>query len=272
MGAFAAASVLGVPAGLELARLGGWRTPFFAVAGMGLVVVVAAIAVMPPLRLHLLRGPMMPPRPLGAFLRDRTVQLALGATVVLFCGGFAVIPNLSAYLQQNLGYPRERLGLLYLVGGIVSFVAMRIGGAVVDRRGSVAVTAAGTTLMVTVLAIGFLPPRPLVPILVVFVGFMLANAIRSVAINTLSSRVPFPTERARFMSAQSAAQHLAAATGAVVSAILLTEEPGGQLAGMSRVAAFAMVLAAAVPFFIAAVSRRVVARDAAIVRPAAASG
>jgi hypothetical protein len=32
---------------------------------------------------------------------------------------------------------------------------------------------------------------------------------------------------------------------------------------MSRVAAFAMVLAAAVPFLIAAVARRVVARDAA---------
>src|SRR5690606_8917324 len=33
MGAFSAASVLGVPAGLELARLGGWRLPFFVVAG-----------------------------------------------------------------------------------------------------------------------------------------------------------------------------------------------------------------------------------------------
>ena len=32
MGAFAAASVLGVPAGLKLAELGSWRTPFFSVA------------------------------------------------------------------------------------------------------------------------------------------------------------------------------------------------------------------------------------------------
>ncbi len=35
MGAFAVASVLGVPAGLELARLGGWRLPFIAVAALG---------------------------------------------------------------------------------------------------------------------------------------------------------------------------------------------------------------------------------------------
>jgi predicted MFS family arabinose efflux permease len=270
MGAFAAASVLGVPAGLELSRLGGWRTPFFAVAGMGLVVVVAAMAVMPPLRLHLGRGKLAAPRPLGAFLRDRTVLLALASTVVLFSGGFAVIPNLSAYLQQNLGYPRDGLELLYFVGGIVSFVAMRIGGSVVDRRGPVTVTTAGTLLMMAVLAVGFLPARPLVPILAVFVCFMLANSVRSVAINTLSSRVPLPTERARFMSAQSAAQHLSAALGAVVSAFLLSEAPGGKLAGMSRVATFALVLAAAVPFLISAVSARVLRREAAA-RPATAS-
>src|SRR5207237_8209295 len=49
MGAFSAASVLGVPAGLELARHGGWRTPFFAVAGLGVVVAASAIFLMPPL-------------------------------------------------------------------------------------------------------------------------------------------------------------------------------------------------------------------------------
>ena len=37
MGAFSAASVFGVPAGLELARIGGWRMPFFAVAALGVV-------------------------------------------------------------------------------------------------------------------------------------------------------------------------------------------------------------------------------------------
>src|SRR5438552_4056436 len=50
MGAFSAASVLGVPAGLELARHGSWRTPFFAVAGLGLLVVGCAIFFMPRLR------------------------------------------------------------------------------------------------------------------------------------------------------------------------------------------------------------------------------
>jgi predicted MFS family arabinose efflux permease len=264
MGAFAAASVLGVPAGLELARIGGWRLPFFAVSALGVMVVVAAIAVMPPMRMHLTRsGKLVPPRGLGAFLRDRTVLLSLATTMVVFAGGFAVIPNLSAYLQQNLGYPRARLGVLYLVGGVISFVAMRMGGGVVDRRGSVAVTVTGSLLMMGDLVVGFLAEPPLVPILAVFVAFMLANALRSVAINTLSSRVPFPAERARFMSAQSAVQHLAAAFGAVVSSFLLSERADGHLVGMKAVAAFSLVLAGCVPFLVGAVSARVLRRDAA---------
>jgi predicted MFS family arabinose efflux permease len=262
MGAFSLASVLGVPAGLRLAAVGGWRTPFFVVAALGLVVVVAAIAVMPPMRLHLARGRTAPPRPLAAFLRDRTVQLSLLTSMTLIAGGFAIIPNLSAYLQQNLGYPRDRLDVLYLAGGTVTFVAMRIGGGLVDRKGSVALTVAGTFLMLAVLSLGFLPARPLVPIMTVFVGFMLANALRSVAMNTLSSRVPFPDERARFMSAQSASQHIASSLGAMVSAVLLTDH-AGKLSGMDRVTVFAMALAAAVPFLVATVSARVARREAA---------
>src|SRR5918993_1443709 len=53
MGAFSAASVLGVPAGLELARFGGWRVPFFAVAGVGALLAMLAIALLPPLTGHL---------------------------------------------------------------------------------------------------------------------------------------------------------------------------------------------------------------------------
>ncbi|HTU57661.1 MAG TPA: MFS transporter, partial [Polyangiales bacterium] len=53
MSGFAAASVLGVPLSLELARRAGWRAPFFAVALLGLVVGIAAITALPELRLHM---------------------------------------------------------------------------------------------------------------------------------------------------------------------------------------------------------------------------
>jgi predicted MFS family arabinose efflux permease len=37
-GAFAVASVVGVPVGMRLSQMGGWRLPFFFIAGLGLVV------------------------------------------------------------------------------------------------------------------------------------------------------------------------------------------------------------------------------------------
>jgi predicted MFS family arabinose efflux permease len=265
MGAFSVASILGVPAGLRLARMGDWRTPFFAVAGMGVLVTVGALAIMPRLRGHLEQSREAPPRDLGAFLRDPAVLLSVCGTVVVFAAGFAVIPNISAYFQQNLSYPRARIELLYLVGGLVSFVAMRVGGVVVDRRGPVVVTAAATALLILDLLLGFVPARPWLPVMLVFVLFMLANSLRAVALHTLGSRVPHPAERARFMSGLSAAQHLAAAGGAVISALLLHERPDGTLEGMNRVALFAVVLSSGVPFLVWAIARRVASRPAPVV-------
>jgi predicted MFS family arabinose efflux permease len=53
MGAFSAASVLGVPMGLRLATWGGWRMPFIVVAAMGAVVGILALWKMPPMRGHI---------------------------------------------------------------------------------------------------------------------------------------------------------------------------------------------------------------------------
>ena len=62
MGAFSIASVLGVPLGLWLARLGGWRMPFLVVAGFGVVVgAVGAAGDAQPARAHQPSGPRRQP-------------------------------------------------------------------------------------------------------------------------------------------------------------------------------------------------------------------
>jgi predicted MFS family arabinose efflux permease len=257
---------------VKLATVGGWRAPFLVVAGMGLAVVMLAMAIMPPMRDHLGRARVPgDSRPLAAFLVDRTVLLSLGGTVALNMGTFLVVPNLSGWVQQNLGLPFASIANFYLVGGLISFVTMRLGGTTVDRRGSVAVTALGSALMVAVLASSFLPARPLIPVVAVFASFMVANSLRGVAMNTLSTRVPLPAERARFMSAQSAAQHFAAAAGAMISSMVLVNRPDGGLAGMDRLGVLSMVLAATVPVFVALVTARVRQRPLAAT-PRAAAG
>ena len=263
MGAFAVASVLGVPAGLELARHGGWRVPFFAVAALGLVITAAAFSLLPPLRQHLLAAKGERPLAFVDLFRRPVVLYSWVMTATVMMASFSVVPNLSTYFQYNLGSPRERLGVLYLVGGSVSFFATRLMGRLVDRYGALRVGTAGTLWFLGVLYAGFVAPLPGLPVMLIFIAFMLSNSLRGVPHNTLTSRVPLPRERARFMSIQSAVQHFASSVGAFMAARMLRELPGGALEGMPAVGVVAMALAATFPVLVWAVESRVNAARAA---------
>jgi len=253
MGAFSVAAVLGVPLGLELARWGGWQLPFYAVATLGLAVGVAVYLLLPPLRGHLAEARAAPAR--LPRLRP-AVLLSLAATASTMATSFALVPNLATWLQFNAGWPRERLGLLWMAGGAVTFFSMRVAGRLVDRFGSPRVAAGATALFLCVLGLGFLPERPLLPVVLLFVGFMVGNSSRNVSMSTLATKVPAPDERARFLSIQSGVQHLASALGATLSTQLLSEEPSGRLVGVPRVAAFSMVLSLALPVLLRLVEAR----------------
>jgi predicted MFS family arabinose efflux permease len=240
MGAFAIASVLGVPLGLELARLWDWRLPFWAVGTATLVMMGIAARLLPPMRAHLVRGPDAARAGYG-FLRRPTVWMMLLVVSTAYGANFALIPNLATFLQFNLGFPREQLGMLYMVGGVLSFFGMRLAGRWVDRWGAPQVGLLGTTALGMVIAIAFLPHGGPVPVVPVFAAFMVTSTFRSVAMNTLASRVPAASERARYMSVQSALGHAASATGAMVSARVLTEDADLALVGMDRLAMGSLV-------------------------------
>ncbi|WP_437900926.1 MFS transporter [Sorangium sp. So ce124] len=244
MGAYALAAVLGVPAGLELARRGGFQAPFFAVAALGLTVAGLALLLLPSMRGHLAgaraRAEEDALRELRALVGRPLVLLSYATTAAMTMASFLVIPNISAYVQHNLGYPRERLGLLYLVGGALTFVVMRTAGALIDRIGAFRTSLVGAATLVAVLYAGFHSYVPGLPVLVVFVAFMTGTAIRNISHSTLASKVPLPSERARFGSIQSAVDHLSSALAAFLAARMLHELPDQRLDGMGAVAALAI--------------------------------
>lgn len=257
MGAFSVASVVGIPIGLELAEMGQWNTPFFTIAGLGLLAALGAATQLPPMKAHL-QSPEQkrPHRALWTFLREGPILMSLGCSALAMIGAFAIIANLSSFVQFNLGYPREALGRLYMVGGVLAFFGMRLAGASVDRWGSTRVVTAGTVALLAVIGLAFLPAQPLIPVLVIFSGFMLANSTRLVGLNSLTTRVPHPHDRARFMSLQSAVQHLSTSVGSAWSTWLLTEGPGGRLENMPTLASIALALSAVLPLMVARLSRR----------------
>lgn len=261
MGAFSVASIVGVPAALKMAELGSWHTPFFVVAGLGLVVVVGAIFALPPVTVHL-EQPRTPQSQVGMrdlFLR-RDVVLSYSMTAVSMMGGFIVIPNISAFVQENLGFPREDLWLIYFVGGFISIATLRVAGRLVDRQGSLRVASFSAVMKVLALYLCFLAVAPPVDewlLIGLFVLFFMAMGTRNVSVSTLASRVPETAIRARFMSMQSAVQHAASAAGAFLSAQLLSVLPDGRLEGMERVVYTSMALALVLPFIMAQVERHV---------------
>ena len=262
MGAFSVATVVGVPAGLWMAQAGGWRMPFLAVSALGVVVAAGALFLMPAMRGHLVHARAAAARGY-AFLREPAALLSLCATATTMAATFALVPNLAAFLQFNAGLPRERLGFLYMVGGVLSFAALRLVGHGIDRFGAPRVAAAGTAVMLANLALDFVPAEPLLPAWALFVLFILANSLRNPSLSTLASRVPRASERARFQSTQSAVQHLASAGGALLSSVLLATGEGGRLVGMWKLAAFSGAMSLALPVLLAAVQPRVLRRERA---------
>lgn len=266
MSAFSVASVVGVPIGLFLAEQLGWRAPFFAVASLGLVVAATAVTLLPPLQLHLAgqRGAGAPSGVLAgtlALLRRPLVRRSYALTAAAMASGFLVIPNISAFVQGNLGFPREGLKWLYLVGGVVSFGTVNLVGRLVDRFGAFVVGSAGAVSLAAVLLHFFVLGGSQVSVMLLFVAFMAAMGFRNVAHSSLTSMVPSPVERARFQSLQSTVQHGASAAGAILSSQLLGAggESGrtliaqerlaqvGRLEGMHRVALLSMALSLVLP-------------------------
>jgi predicted MFS family arabinose efflux permease len=260
-GAFSIASIFGVPMGLWLGELSSWRTPFYSVAGLGVAVTLGALTLLPPMRGHLEKGVGHPAGTLE-LLRRPLVQAAYLLVALVMMAGFVIIPNISGYLQLNLGVERQDLKWLYFFGGIASFAALQLAGWLVDRYGSFRTGTVGSLLVAAVVALGLWAVPPLLAPVALYALFMTGMALRNVSYSTLVTKVPEAPVRARFQSLSSSVQHAASAFAAVLSAELMERvprapQPGDapgrvpfELTGMQSVAAVSMVLTLMIPLLL----------------------
>ena len=256
MTSFSVSAVLGVPAGLYLAQLGGWRMPFFAVAALGLVVGVISVALLPPLRGHVAKAKQRSHRDHFELLKDPAVGLALLCTAVAMYSAFSLIPNFPAFLIHNLGVPPEHLGVLYAIGGSFSVITLLLTGPLVDKVGVMKVTVAGTLIFLVALIAMFATDHALLPVWALFIVFMMGTGIRNVTNQAQNSKVPLPEQRAGFQSLNNASQHLASAVGAVASTLFLTSAPDGHLQGLQQVALLSGAVALSYPFLAVNLEKR----------------
>ncbi len=254
MVSFALASIFGVPAGLELARLGGWFMPFYVVGIIGFSIAFLILWALPSMTAHL-KDKQKHEVKFKTEFNQKKYWLAwtlMGSSIL---GTFMVVPNLSAYLQFNLLWPREHMGMLYLVGGFITLFSTKLGGYWADRSGPFPPVLLGTALLFIVIFGGLIYYHPALPILAIFCTFMVGNNLRYVAMNTLISKVPPPQYRARFMSMLSAVQHLLSSSGSFLSAAVLSSDASGKLIGMATIGWMFFALSLIAPLLIMQLER-----------------
>ncbi|HEX8951828.1 MAG TPA: MFS transporter, partial [Polyangia bacterium] len=261
MGAFSVAQVLGVPAALVVSDRFGWPMPFYAVATLGGAVALAAVFLLPALTLHRERVAAEPVAGFGELVARPTVLLSYTMTATLMTAGFLVIPNLPAYVQSNLGYPRAHFQYLLAVGGVASFVTLRLVGKLVDQYGSFRTGTVGVLASLVVMWLLFVRPPSPTPVMLLYVSFLVALGARNVAYNALTTKVPRPHERARFLSLQSTVYHATSGAASWLSTSFLRQLPDGRLDGIPALALASMALGATLPLLLWLVESRV-AREA----------
>lgn len=265
MTSFSAAAALGVPVGLFLANRFTWETPFFIIAGVGVVTWGLLWAGLPPVREHLKISRKLRGEAFWALLKNGNAWWALLFMFMVVVGHMVMIPLLSPFLVHNVGFPEEHLFLIYLIGGLLTIFTSPVVGRLADRHGRLRVlgimivAAAGV-----VLTISHSSRLPMAATLVLGGLFFIFASGRFVPAQAITSLAVPATQRGAFMSLNTCVRDLGAGVAASLAGMMVVKAPGGELLHYNHVGYVAV--AASVAAYV--LGLRVRAQDVMPVNPA----
>lgn len=235
MSAFAVASSIGVTFSLYLVDIfrDDWHVPFLFVAILASLILPLCYFYLPALKAHLEQQTIDSSNKITQLwntLTTKSTGLALLFSGLMMMGHFLIIPFINPYMEFNKGYPRSVTPLIYLVGGVASFVAAVFLGKLSDRIGKLTVFSyCVPSSFIMVIMITNLPSLPFSVVLSFFaIWFALATG-RAVSSQTMVSNVTGSANRGSFMSLNSSIQHLGTGAAALVSGYIVSEDNAGRL-------------------------------------------
>ncbi|WP_162425608.1 MFS transporter [Pontibacter pudoricolor] len=231
MAAFSVASIAGVPVGLYLASISSWHAPFYLLAGLSFLVLLASFKLLPPMRGHLTNAVKQNPfLVLKEILQKRNLQWAMTLMVTLTMSGFLVVPFISPYMVANVGFSETELSYIYLFGGIATVFTSQWAGRLADKHGKHKVFIISAVLsIVPILLITNLPPVQHYVALIVSTVFFIFFGARFVPAMSLITSSVEPKLRGSFMSINSSVQQLSAGIAAFISGLIVQEAADGKL-------------------------------------------
>ncbi|HEX4918270.1 MAG TPA: MFS transporter [Limnobacter sp.] len=229
MTSFSVSTVMGVPLGLYIASQADWHMPFFAIAGLSLLLAVAGWFVIPSLHGHLARNQ-------GAHALQGIVNVLKESNhLVAFCfsfslifAGFSIIPYITIYMQTNAGVSPSQIPIIYLVGGAATLFSAQFIGRWSDRAGKLKVLQRVATIAVLpMLLITVSAGLPLWGILVITTLFFVFVSGRMIPGMALVSAAANPGYRGTFMTLNSSMQSAAMGLAALIGGHLIARSPEG---------------------------------------------
>lgn len=238
---------LGVPVAGVIADRYGWSRVFAAFAAVALVVALASLEIPRDIPPHRLNGGALPQSKLRHTLsvfwhllggRDTSAMLVIA---FLVSGGLvSFLTYIGIWLHASFGLTTTKIGLVFMLGGLVAVGAAPLGGILADRWGKRGVSIASNVLLAATMAL-----LPLfgwgVGLLVVFIGVSLGIGFRQGPITALMTEMVPQSRRGSFVAMRNIASQLG--IGAAVLAGGLLYAWHGYLAVTSLSALMAAVVA-----------------------------
>ena len=232
MSAFAVASILGVPISLYLTNLFkfNWHVPFILIGSLGILLVPLIIKFIPAMTNHIKEKEDGESRfkALITVCKISAQRSALIFSGFLMMGHFLIIPFINPYMEFNKGFSKDLTPMIYLVGGMASFIAAIFLGRFSDKAGKLPVFSWSVffSLFMVMLITG-MPNVPFSLVLAFFaVWFILATG-RAVTAQAMISEVVKAEQRGSFMSVNGSIQQLGSGIAALsAGAIVVTEKSG----------------------------------------------
>jgi MFS transporter, DHA1 family, inner membrane transport protein len=233
MGAFAIASIAGVPLSIYLANKISWHAPFIALSAIGLLLVPLILRIIPSLTSHIGTSKYgFDKAVITSIFNDRNQFIALVFSGLMMMGHFMIIPFINPFLEFNLGYSRDFAPNVYLVGGIAALIASRVLGQMADKFGKWRIyticVLLSLPLVYTITHMTQLPQWAVLSLFAIWFAFATGRGLSAQAL--VSNVAPLET-RGSYQSFVGFINQMGTGLASIIAGIVVTKMQDGTLHG-----------------------------------------
>jgi predicted MFS family arabinose efflux permease len=231
--AFSLASIIGVPFALFLADTIGWHAPFILIGILGALIIPAVMKYLPAMSGHIHGANEKRENPwqvLKTLFRNSQQLLALALSGCLMLGHFLIIPFLNPYMEMNVGFTSGQRNLVYMVGGVASFIASPLIGKLADKYGKHKVFYIFAFLsLIPIFLITNMPAIKYYYVLIVTGIWFAFSSGRSIPAQAIITNVVRPEQRGSFMSFNGSIQQLFTGMASLIAGMVVIVGAGGKI-------------------------------------------